>query len=738
MKTIRALAAILLLAAVPGLCQEHQRMSVEWVYSEQGVNATRMPEIAWTAGDDLLLLDHGKPETERTIERYTPSTGERRPAVDAAAALASLKAQLGEADTPKALPWPESFDGAGRRALYTFGGDLFVLDLASSSFRRLTHTPEAESAARLSPDGRRAAFVRNHDLYVADIATGAETRLTRDGSATVLNGALSWVYWEEIFDHDAAGYWWSPDSTAIAFLRSDEAPVSEVVFPDITPAVPRVLRQRYPKAGGANPIVTLGVADLASGTTVFVPKERMPYEYILGVRWLPDGRRLAVQVTNRAQTRLDLYLVERAGGTPTRILSDPDRAWVDQQELQFAPDGSQFVWSSQRDGYTHLYLYRSDGTLIRKLTAGDWSVRGPASFYAEALDATFVDWRGGFVYFIAMKDSPVERQLYRVRLDGTGLERLTSEAGVHWASFSPDRRYWSEVRSAHCTPPSLVVHDTAGGRERVLASSLPGLLETFDWQCPQLVTVPAPDGHPLQVRLIKPRGFDPAKKYPAIVYIYGGPAAPVVKDSFDYSFALNAKFDQILADRGYVVMNVDPRSATGASKTDEDTVLGKVWSDVELGDMVAGVRWLKSHPWVDGTRVGVWGWSGGGTSTVLLMTRSKEFKAGIAIAPVTDWHFYDTKFAETFMKTPADNPEGYEHTSLLRYAKDLHGRIMLVLGTHDDNVHPQNTWNFVDRLLEAGKPFDVMVYPMRKHIIGDRAARIDLYKRMLEYWQQHL
>ncbi len=263
-------------------------------------------------------------------------------------------------------------------------------------------------------------------------------------------------------------------------------------------------------------------------------------------------------------------------------------------------------------------------------------------------------------------------------------------------------------------------------------------LEAFDWQCPELLTVPAADGHPLQVRLIKPRGFDPAKKYPAIVYIYGGPAAPVVTDSFDYSFALNAKFDQILADRGYVVMNIDPRSATGASKTDEDTVVRKVWSDVELGDMVAGVRWLKSHPWVDGSRVGVWGWSGGGTSTVLLMTRSQEFKVGIAIAPVTDWHFYDTKFAETFMKTPADNPEGYEHTSLLRYAKDLHGRILLVLGTHDDNVHPQNTWNFVDRLLEAGKTFDVMVYPMRKHIISDRPARIDLYRRMLEYWQQHL
>jgi dipeptidyl-peptidase-4 len=212
----------------------------------------------------------------------------------------------------------------------------------------------------------------------------------------------------------------------------------------------------------------------------------------------------------------------------------------------------------------------------------------------------------------------------------------------------------------------------------------------------------------------------------------------VVRDAFEYSFARNAPFDQLLARSGYVVMNVDPRSATGVSKADENTILHKVWADGELADMLTGVRWLKSHDWVDGDRVGVWGWSGGGTSTLLLMTRSEEFKAGISIAPVTDWRFYDTKFTETYMKTPADNPAGYDNFDLVGRAGDLHGRVMLVHGTYDDNVHPQNTWAMVDALIEAGKTFDLMIYPMRKHTIEDRPAKRDLYKRMLEFWKRNL
>jgi dipeptidyl-peptidase-4 len=223
-----------------------------------------------------------------------------------------------------------------------------------------------------------------------------------------------------------------------------------------------------------------------------------------------------------------------------------------------------------------------------------------------------------------------------------------------------------------------------------------------------------------------------------ILYLYCGPGAPTVNDSWDYSFAGNAYFDQVLANRGYVVASIDNRSATGISKTLENSVLRRVWSDGELADVLAGVAWLKAQPWVDKDRVGIWGWSGGGSSTLLAMTRSHEFKAGIAVAPNVEWRYYDTKFSETYMKTPADNPEGYAHTSLVTRAKELHGRLLLVHGSGDDNVHPQHTWHVVDELVAAGKPFDLMIYPMRKHTIEDRPARIHLFNKMLEFWKLYL
>ncbi|HVN32558.1 MAG TPA: S9 family peptidase [Thermoanaerobaculaceae bacterium] len=738
MTKARALVALFALVTAGALAQGQQRLTVEWIYSDDGENMTKLPEFTWTTTGDLLLFDGRKPEGERTLERIAGGSGQRRSVVDAPAALASLKALLGAKDAPAALRWPDSFDPAGTKALYILADDLFVLDLASSRFERITRTPEKERAARFSPDGHKVAFVRENDLYVCDLETRSEARLTRDGSATTLNGALSWVYWEEVFDHDEAGYWWSPDSGAIAFLRTDDSPVSEFFFPDFKPAVPNVIRQRYPVSGGPNPVVRLGIVDVASGRTVFVGSEEMPQEYILRVTWLPDSGRVAVQTTTRMQTRLDLYFAERASGHARRILTETDDAWVNQHELQFLDGGGRFVWSSERDGYTHLFLYEADGKLVAPLTPGEWSVRGPKGFDREALGSAFVDQARGYVYFTALEKSPVESHLYRVRLDGTGFERLTREDGVHVVSPSPDRSAFVDAFSSHCTPPALSLHGADGTRKAVLATSRTDVIAGLEWTCPELTTAPADDGFPLPVWLLKPRGFDAARKYPAILYVYGGPSAPVVRDSWDISFARNAPFAQILAREGYVVMSVDPRSATGISKKLENLVARNVWADLELADFLAGVRWLKSQPWVDPARVGIWGWSGGGTSTLLLMTRSSEFKAGIAVAPNTDWHYYDTKFSETYMKNPEDNPGGYENTSLIRRAKDLHGRLLLVHGSGDDNVHPQHTWAVVDELVMAGKPFDLMIYPMRKHTIDDRPARIHLFNKMLEFWKLYL
>jgi len=730
----------LLLAAVlvsPSLSAGDREITLDWIFSDEGEAIAKAPDAEWTGDGDVMLLDGRVPKAARTIERVRPDTGARSPAVEARAALSSLGALLGGKDVPEALEWPPSFDGSGRAAVYVYGGDLYRLDLEASRFERLTRTDAEEMAPRLSPDGRRLAFVRGNDLWVLDLATKTEARLTTDGSETVLNGRLSWLYWEEVFDHKDAGYWWSEDSSAIAFLRTNESAVSVMTFVDFAPAVPRVIQQRYPKAGGANPSVWLGVAEVGTRKTSWLDPSAAPYEYIVQVKWLKDGRGLGVETLNRRQDRSDLYLVDRGTGAARHVLTETDPAWVNLIDFHFLADGRHLAATSQRDGYTHLYRYTLDGERVSAVTQGPWSVRAVANWQFSTL-ATTLDEARGVAYFTANEKSLAERQLYRVGLDGSGMQRLSRESGSHDVRFSPDRRHYLDWHSSRDTPPSLSLHDQSGATTAVLAPALLDRLASFGMRYPELLTIPAGDGVPLQARIYKPAGFDPKRRYPLIVYVYGEPNAPAAVDAWRTWPPGNVLFEQVLLGSGYLVATVDPRSATGATKAMENTVLKHVSGQVETSDLVAAARWLKAQSFVDPARVGIWGWSGGGTTTLLAVTRSQEWKAAIAVAPVTDRRYYDTKYAEAYMKTPEENPEGYDDVSLVKRAKDLHGRLLLVHGTYDDNVHPQNTWAFVDELVAAGKPFDMMVYPMRKHDIADRPARRHLYEKMLEFWKRYL
>ncbi len=729
----RSLALVFLLAALPAAADSTRQLTVDWIYGDEAAAATKLPKFAWTAGGDVLLLDERVPAASRTIERVRPDSGQRSPAVDAKTAMTSLAA-LSPKGAPDALAWPDSLDPAGKTAVYLFGDDLYALDLASSRFSRLTSTDAKESLPRLSPDGRKVAFVRDNDLYVYDLAAAKETRLSSDGSDTVLNGTLSWLYWEEIFDRGDTGYWWAPDSSAIAFLRTDESGVDVSSFTDFAPAVPRVIKQRYPRTGGANPAVKLGVVPLTGGAAAWMNPSDAPYEYIVGVDWLPDSRSVAVQTTNRPQTRLDVWRFDRDTTKATRVLSEEDPALVYQKEIQFADGGKTWIASFENGGHTHLFRYGSDGIRKNAVTQGPWSVRGPGSFYGAAQGSAFVDEKNGLVYFTAIEKSPLERHLYRIRPDGSGMARITKEDGTHRVTFSPDRRFFVDNYSNRTTPPSLAVYDVTGKRRAVLAESRKDVLAPFGLSKREAVTIPASDGFALPASLLKPPDFDPAKKYPVLIHVYGGPGAPIVLDRWER----DALFDHLLASRGYVVASFDPRSATGQSKKLEDLVVRKMMSDVELGDLKDAVKWLKAQPWADGERFGIWGWSGGGSYTLLAMTRTTEFKAGISGAPVTDWHFYDSKFGEAYMKTADENPEGYAATSFLKRAKDLSGRLLLVFGTYDDNVHPQNEWAFADALVAAGKPFELMVYPMRKHTFLDKAAIKHRAETMLDFWKRNL
>jgi len=739
---LRVLCCALSILTIPLLtrasvsAQEKQELTVEWMYSPEAAEATATASIKWLSSGQALLYDRRKPQVERTLEMLDPATGQRTPLRDPAKTLNSMKAVLGEEGGPKSFPFPSEIDPGGKRGLYMFGGDIFILDLATGAFSRVTGTPVEERCATLSPDGETVSFVRGNNLFVYDFRTKAERQLTMDGSDSLLNGTLSWVYWEEVFGRRDIGYWWSEDAHAIAFLRTDESGVSIAEYPDVKPWTPRVLRQRYPKVGERNPAVRAGIVDLRTGKTTWVDLEGHSYEYLLRVLWLPDSKRLAVETMNRLQTEIDLFLVDGTTGKGTPVLKEKDDGWVNiVDDLYFLNDGRHFIWSSERDGFKHLYRYTLDGTLVNQITKGNWATRsaggGPA-WVDQAV--TGIDQKDGWIYFTALEKSSIEHHLYRVRMNGSGMTRITKEDGTHSVTFSPDAKYYFDRFSTASMAPTLRLHRSDGSIVAVVAAPRTEILAKFDLQYPVFFTIPARDGFPLPAQILKPKDFDGAKKYPVIFFVYGGPSAPQVSNSWQR----DVYWENILAANGFLVARFDPRSATAISKKLENTVARKLMAEVELNDLVDAAQWMKRQSYVDSARIGVWGWSGGGSYTMLGMTRSKEFKAGIAVAGVTDFRFYDTKFGEAIMKTERENKEGLEASSLLRYAKDLSGTLMIVHGTYDDNVHIQNAWAFIDELIKANRRFELMAYPMRMHGITDAPARIHLYSTMLDFWKRNL
>jgi len=709
-------------------------ITVEWIYSSAGRAVDDVPSHHWRSDGQALLWD--STAAEPGFELLAPESGLRTAFVDRERALASLEALLPD-ESETAWRWPDALDAAGDQGLYVMDGDLFVLDLPSSTFHRLTRTEAEETSASFSPDGRGVAFVRDNDLYRVGAHGADETRLTRDGSDTTLNGTLSWVYWEELFGRRDIGYWWSDDSRSIAYLQSDESKVGTVQFLPFEDPYAEPIVQRYPKAGSVNPSVRVGVLSVAATEpeTIWIDLPQT-HEYVARVKWLPDNVRLSVQTLTRDQRRLDLAIADVSTGSSRILITETDEAWVNvHDDLYFLEDGEHVLWASERSGHSHLYMYDLAGEGHRRVTDGDWAIAssgGGVFWMRQAVCA--IDEANGWIYYTSQQQSPIERHLYRVRFDGADPERLTTAGGRHAVSFAPDNAHYLDTYSKLGSPPFMTLVATEKGARHDVAHALAGAHERLELQVPELVEVTARDGQRLPGWILKPRDFDPTRRYPLILYVYGGPSAPTVANAWDDDIL----FDQLLLDAGYLVARCDNRSSTAISKKLESTTHLRSIGDVERNDYVDAARWFKALPFVDDERVGIWGWSGGGSMTLLMLTRSKEFKAGIAVAPVTDWHYYDTKWAEFMMKRPQDNPEGYEHTSLVNHAKDLHGRLLLVHGTYDDNVHPQNSWAFIDELVSAGIAFDMMMYPMRKHGISDSAARVHLFEKMLEFWKRSL
>jgi dipeptidyl-peptidase-4 len=727
-----------ILFALPAPGQQEHTMTIEWAFGDSAAWVSTPPSSLWLSDGTLLLLNNRKAADTSTSELFDPRTGKRKPAFDVKTALASLRALFPD-DTSSSLPWPVSIDVAGKRAVYLLSGDVMLLNVPEARFERATQTPSEEKPVSVSPDGKHIAFVRDYNLYLYNLNLKREQQISTDGNDSLLNGVFSWVYWEEIFGHRESAYWWSPDSRSIAYLKTDESSVGMTCFPDFQPDQATNHRQRYPQAGQHNPVVTLGIADVNTGETTWMRLPSTSYEYIVQVNWLPGSNRVAVQTMNRAQTMVTLYFVDRATGNPTPVLTERDDAWLHHYEPLFAKNGTYFIWISERSGYTHAYRYSMTGKLLNQITKGNWSLAPFGEFYANKESPLCgLDEKTATLFFTAKEKSSLETHVYRIGLDGAGFKRLSQEDGDHLPSFSPDKQFYLDTYSNASTPPSLKLCRSDGTELQTVSASRSDLIAPYAMQFPSFFTIPAADGFLLPAQISKPRDFDPTKKYPVIVYVYGGPGSASVRNKWNANdWSETVFFDQVLLSQGFLVLSVDNRSSATIGMKYEKSIKGQMYGDVELGDLESAIKWLKAQPYVDPDRVGIWGWSGGGMYTLRALTHTNEFKAGIAIAPVTDWHYYDSKWTELWMKRPEDNPEGYRKTSLVRVAARLHGRLFLAHGTYDDNVHPQNSQAFMNELIKAGITFEFMVYPMRHHTIDDAPAKIHLYKTMLEFWQKN-
>jgi dipeptidyl-peptidase-4 len=710
--------------------------SIEKMFDRGFLVKLSTPEYTWLQNGKILMLDPRVEPEKRKFELLDPQSGQRKPIVDPAIIFDAFK-KIFAKEAPKSLAWPDAVDSIGKRVVYILAGDLFMVDLEDSKVKRLTQTLAEEESVTFSPDNQWISFIRENDLYVIDVSTGAEKQLTTGSSDTLLNGKLSWVYWEEVYDHTDVPYTWSPDSSAIAYLQTDDSPVPISTFVNFKPATQEVVRQRYPKAGQPNPKVRLGIVTVLSAKTNWM--DCGEYEYLVRFNWLPDSSAIAVQTMNRQQSELKLLIADKKTGASKMILEEKQPAWININDaLYFLKKKSQFIWMSERDGYQHLYLYRLDGTLIRQLTKGEFMVLSSGGRLTSGNGGQVgVDEKRGVVYFTSNRDALKDNHLYRVGLDGKGFQRISSGGGVHEVVFSPNMKYYLDTYSNSSQPDELTLYQANGKKLKTITPSAKELLSPWQLGQPEFHFFKADDGLELPIMMLKPFPFDAAKttSYPAVIYIYGGPGAQQVRDQWSTRGAL---WGNLLNREGFFHFVVEVRAGLAKSKAIETSVYKQAYGMQNVKDILAAVKWIKQIPAVDPGRIGIWGGSGGGCTTLYTMTHSDAFKAGISLFPVSDWHYYDSIYTERYQSTPQDNPEGYRDTSCELFAHQLKGRLLIVHGTYDDNVHPQNTYAFIDQLIKYNIQFELMIYPWRKHGIGDYPGRIHMYTLMLDFWRRHL
>lgn len=701
------------------------------------VEGTFSPGYVWgqtplPTGDAFSKLEVDRESGNSFLGSYSYATGEL---LDTLIRFSDLQEQV----SPRPLSpfFNYSFTNDMSKALialheesiyrYSSKADYYVMDLSSSELVPLTKG-EKQMYATFSPDGNKVAYVQENDLYYKDIGSQEIIRVTTDGKWNqIINGASDWVYEEELTLTKA--FVWSPDSRYLAYMRFDESRVKQFDMPVYQEQLyPSDYTFKYPKAGEDNAIVTLHGFDTKKEKQLDFDLSTGDDHYFARMQWTQHEDVFAVQKLNRHQNKLELLLVDVRQGDYEVLMTEENDFYIDiTDDLTFLDNGKQFIWTSEQDGYNHIYLFNMDGTMERQLTSGPFDV---TTLYG-------VDEKSDWVYFQSSEVSPVERHIYRINLKGKKKQQLTADAGWNDADFSADMSYFIRTYSSSEIPYHFAVYDNRGRELRLLEDNakLKETASEYGFTEKEFFTFELEDGTPINGWMMKPADFDPSQKYPVFMFVYGGPGSQTVENRWA---SRNDFWFQYLTQQGYIVVSVDNRG-TGARGEAFKKVTYQRLGVIEVEDQIAAARYLAGLDYINGSRIGIFGWSYGGYMSSGCLFRAPDiFKMAIAVAPVTHWKFYDTIYTERFMRTPQENPSGYEAGSPINYVDGLQGKFLLIHGTGDDNVHFQNTVELTRALVEAGKQFDLFFYPDKNHAIPGQTTRMHLYQKMTDYIQENL